>query len=143
MSTKCTETTAKGKPCKAWAVHDSNPPRCAAHGGGKPIGAPVGNDNARTHGLYSAPDRDLTSIADIIADLAEKQENLSNYIGKHLGEMQVDDLKSLLKIHASTASRLGRLLRDQRALSGEAADGISAAFALALDELATEFGIPL
>ncbi len=36
-------------------------------------------------------------------------------------------------------SRLGRLLRDRRALSGDAADGISDAIAKALDELGSEW----
>ena len=47
---KCTAVTAKGKPCKAWAIHDSIPPRCAPHSG--ITGAPKGNTNAVTHGFY-------------------------------------------------------------------------------------------
>ena len=60
-----------------------------------------------------------------------------------LHELTVDGLVNLLRIHGQNASRLGRLLRDKRALSGEAADGISAAISQALDELSTELGIDL
>lgn len=67
MKRPCTATTANGRPCRAWAVHDTDPPRCAAHSGrttahsGRTTahsgrtpraGAPPGNHNARTHGFY-------------------------------------------------------------------------------------------
>ena len=41
------------------------------------------------------------------------------------------------------ASRIAGLLKVQRALSGDAADGISGAIAKALQELGTEWGIDL
>ena len=39
--------------CRAWAVRDAAPPLCAAHGGRRG-GAPLGNQNARTHGFYAS-----------------------------------------------------------------------------------------
>lgn len=144
-STHCTATTAAGNPCKAWAVHGSDPPRCSAHGGSptKKVGAPEGNENALKHGFYRPPDRELTTIEDIIADLAEKQLRLSSYINAHTAEADIEQLAHLLKIHGQNASRLGRLLRDKRALTGDAADGISGAIAQALDELGSELGTEL
>jgi hypothetical protein len=59
------------------------------------------------------------------------------------GEATVSELTHLLRIHGQNASRLGRLLRDRRALSGDAADGISGAVAQALDELSNELGVEL
>ncbi len=50
-NTKCTAVTAKGQPCKAWAIHQSDPPRCAPHSG--ITGPPRGNSNAVTHGIYA------------------------------------------------------------------------------------------
>ena len=35
----CLSPTAKGRPCRAWAVRGSDPPRCAAHGGAAHGGA--------------------------------------------------------------------------------------------------------
>ena len=55
----------------------------------------------------------------------------------------ITELARLLSIHGANASRLGRLLRDRRALSGDAADGMSGAIAQALDELSTELGMDL
>jgi hypothetical protein len=146
-SRRCGATRADGWPCQAWAVRATDPPRCAAHGGTpKPIGAPPGNTNALKHGFYAQPDlpEDCTIDA-IIEDLYAKQTTLSQYIQElqEEGDLTIDQLAHLLRIHGMNASRLGRLLRDRRALSGEAADGISGAIAQALDELSTELGAEL
>ena len=51
---RCTATTNLGKPCRSWAVHGTDPPRCVAHGGGSgKHGAPRGNKNAVKHGFYA------------------------------------------------------------------------------------------
>jgi len=47
---KCSATNANDRPCSAFAMHDSDPPLCAAHAG--LTGAPIGNTNAVTHGYY-------------------------------------------------------------------------------------------
>lgn len=148
MPQRCTALKADGTPCKAWAMPDTDPPVCAAHGGGrKRPGAPVGNRNALKHGFYAQPPQPLITIADVIGDLAAKQQALSDHIDDHLADTDiVPNLVNLVKLfalHGQNASRLGRLLRDQRALSGEAADGIAGAIAQALDELSTELGTDL
>jgi hypothetical protein len=86
--------------------------------------------------------RSSSPINGIIDDLAAKQAQLSALISRCLEqcpEASLGEVAKLLQLHGQNASRLGRLLRDRRALSGEAADGISAAIAQALDELATEW----
>jgi hypothetical protein len=77
--------------------------------------------------------------------LYHKQVALDGYIDRILttGRPSVQELIHLLRIHGQNASRLGRLLRDRRALSGDAADGISGAIAQALDELSNELGTDL
>ncbi len=54
QATRCTATTRGGQPCRGWAVPGTDPPRCAPHGGvaARP-GAPEGNQNACTHGMYA------------------------------------------------------------------------------------------
>ena len=81
----------------------------------------------------------------IVLDLLAKQNRLSRYIDSHLGDekMALPDLARLLAIHSQNASRLGRLLRDKRALSDRAADAMTAAIDQALDELSAEWGIEL
>jgi hypothetical protein len=147
-SQRCTATTSQGAPCRAWAVRGSDPPRCAPHGGGScPVGAPADNDNARVHGYYAMPDKEPQSIEEVIADLSQKQAALSGLIANGISNPNTDltkeDLVKIFAIHGQNASRLGKLLRDQRALSGEAADGIAAAIGRALDELSTELGVDL
>ena len=87
------------------------------------------------------------TIDSVIQDLASKQRKLSDYIEAYTEadhkDLSVRDLARLFQIHGQNASRIGRLLRDQRALSGEATDGIAGAIAQALDELATELGTDL
>lgn len=146
---RCDAVQADGSPCRAWAVRGSDVPRCAAHGGTSArIGAPPGNQNAVKHGYYipreceerlegTSPDE--WSIETIILDLCIKQARLSRYIEVQSGDLSADELARFLQIHGQNASRLGRLLRDRRALSGEA-DGISGVIARALEELHSELG---
>jgi hypothetical protein len=89
-------------------------------------------------------------IEDLINDLVAKQQALSALIDGFLEEevqspdsLSVQALGRLMALHSQNASRLGRLLRDKRALSGEAADGIAAAMAQAMDELRNEWGVAL
>lgn len=86
----------------------------------------------------------LADIESVLADLAGKQLMLSQYIDDQIADgIGIDKLTRLLTLHSQTASRLGRLLRDRRALVGEAADGMADAIAKALDELSNELGVKL
>jgi hypothetical protein len=136
---KCTATTSTGQPCKAWAVHNTDAPRCAPHGGGKrPLGAPAGNTNALTHGFYTLPG-DAT-IDDTILHLVATMNRLSQIIDQHQDHDQF--LAAILAIQTQASSRLARLLRDKRTLSGEAADNLLGELSTVLDELAHETGFP-
>ena len=54
-SPRCGARTRNGTPCQAPAVSGKN--RCRMHGGASGSGAPVGNQNALKHGLYTAEAR--------------------------------------------------------------------------------------
>jgi glucans biosynthesis protein len=141
---RCTAPCADGSPCRAWAVHGTDPPRCSAHRGSGRWGAPAGNRNALKHGYYAAPTlEDGCTIDAIIDNLYQRQLQLDDYIDQVLPDATIKEVSHLLRIHGQNASRLGRLLRDRRALSGDAADGISGAIAQALDELSNELGADL
>lgn len=144
MPTKCTFIKANGEQCKAWATLGTDPPRCSTHNG-KPGGAPVGNSNRAVHGFYAQPVKELSTIDDILADAMKRQAQLSSFIDEccATGEADVETMAKLLALHGQNASRLGRLLRDQRALSGASADGLLAAVSAALDEISTELDLPL
>ena len=123
-------------------MHDSD--LCAAHSGRTAT-------NRQTHGFYARAERPLETIDDVIKDALDKQGRLSAILdntadldGAPLDSARdLADLAKLLAIHGQNASRLGRLLRDKRALSGESADGLLSALGTALDEIATELGITL
>lgn len=138
---RCTATCKDGTPCRAWAVRGTDPPLCSAHRDHPNWGAPHGNDNALKHGYYADPDLPDDCTIDAVIDmLYQKQIDLDAYIDAvlHGADVGLRDLAHLFSVHGQNASRLGRLLRDRRALSGDAADGISGAIARALDELSTQ-----
>ncbi len=147
VSRPCAHPYPDNRPCRAWAVRGSDPPRCAAHrlDGGPPVGAPPANQNRQTHGFYSQPAKALRSIDDVVADALQRQSELSAFIEQQIttGQLDIEAMAKLLALHGQNASRIGRLLRDKRALSGASADGILGAIAQALDELSTELGIVL
>ena len=141
---RCSATTRAGKRCRGWAVGGTDPPRCGAHGGGKrPVGVHKGPRPSPKHGFYSAPLGELSSLDDLIQDLAIRQARLSAYIDSLGDDISIDEVVRLLRLHGRNASRLGRLLRQKRATSGEAADGLSDAIAQTLDELSAELGAEL
>jgi hypothetical protein len=141
---KCLATTAKGQPCRAWAVHDSNPPRCAAHGGSKtPIGAPLGNSNAQTHGAYAESGGDPVDLSARIRDLDRRITGLSQYIDDNMHELDPRDYAALLALHGQLSSRLGRLMRDRASLGGDHDDELHQAMNEALDLVAQDLGIEL
>jgi hypothetical protein len=94
------------------------------------------------HGYYAATGRTLDTIDDIIADLAQKQVLLSDFIDEAFTDppvgITIDRLIRVFNLHGQNASRLGRLLRDRQALSGHWDAGISAAIAEALAEIESE-----
>ncbi len=94
----------------------------------------------------SAPDARLAAIQANIDEVVGGLAVWQRYIGEQLshvadgGEPPSEDWIRLVELYSLTAGRLGRLMRDRRALQGEAADGLVGAIAQALDELRTEMG---
>jgi len=137
--TPCTATTRSRAPCRAWAVRGSDPPRCAAHGGGaRLVGAPSGNQNALKHGFYAQEPQAVT-IDDAIGGLVDKLNRIDALIAS--GNLSSQELIRLFSLYTQASSRLGRLLRARRTISGDAADGLSNAVARALEEVAEILGV--
>ena len=141
----CRAQTRHGLPCRAWAMRGSKPPRCAAHRA--PAAAAAGETAAPATCFYS-DDPTAITIDAAIAGLADKMRRLDDLIARgdeaSRSTWPPDEaLLQLYNLYTQASSRLSRLLRDRRALSGEAADGIAAAIAQTLDELSTEWGVTL
>jgi hypothetical protein len=144
---RCTATTAAGTPCKAWATHNSDPPRCSAHverpAGSPHIGAPPGNQNAAQHGGHaqgSAP-IDPSALAPLAAQLSRRLDQLAAYIDSRIEELEPADYARLGTLQGQLASRLARLIHDQQAGAGNAQ--LATAINDALDQLGAEWGITL
>lgn len=71
-SPRCGATTRAGSSCRSPAV--SGKQRCRMHGGAKGSGAPLSNQNALTHGLYTRAA--LEERREMMALWREAQETL-------------------------------------------------------------------
>lgn len=144
----CSATTAAGRPCKENAMDGSR--FCRAHDPDKPkrkSGPPIGNANAYKHGAFSkrrqAPDDwPDPKIMQLARDLDYTNQRLIARLedNGNLSQLDPDALAKIVATVGQNASRIARLLRDQRAVSGQAADGIADAFARILDEITGEAG---
>jgi hypothetical protein len=143
-STRCTATTAKGQPCKAWAVQGTVPPRCAAHSGAaRPPGAPAGNRNARTHGAYSAAEDQAPGTESHIADLDRRIQRLGEYIDDHTNELDARTLATLLELHSKMIGRVTRVRRIRKDLTGDRDTALASAINHALDRIGKEYNVEL
>ncbi len=150
---KCQATTKSGRPCGAWAVRGSSPPRCSAHlGRNAGAGAPKGNQNRRTHGFYGRyyTADELDALQQFAAD-----DSLDSEIGvvrvalrRALRVLQDEEsdpamVAALMPLIFAGGRTVARLLRDRRLLSGEDADTIMREMADALEELGADWGVNL
>jgi hypothetical protein len=166
--TQCGYVSSSGRPCGAWAVRGSDPPRCSAHSERKGgAGAPPKDRDHRTHRFYSTAFR-LKELADLEAcaeelslddEIASMRVMLRRILallsaegqpeeghphgGAPTGAMTHHEYARLARLALEGGRTVAHLLRDRRALSGEAADGLAGAFSQALDELSVEWGIEL
>ena len=145
MPTRCTAATARGTPCRAWAVQGTTPPRCAAHGGAAKGGAPAGNQNARKHGVYDAIPmaRGPATLTQRVDDLDHRIAELSDYIDEHKLDLDVDEYVRLLELYSRMIGRLGRVRRLAQQLEGGDESELDVAIREALDELSAEWGVEL
>jgi hypothetical protein len=90
-STRCSATTASGQPCKAWAIHGTDPPLCAPHAG--LAKAQKGNQNAVKHGYYrtSIDSAETLSLFDDASDVDLDQEAILLRVYIHRLTQYMDD----------------------------------------------------
>jgi len=137
------------------AMIGSDPPLCYQHGGVEAGGVPrrkgKGGDAGPAFYRVAFSRQEMADLRRLA-----KEEGLDEEIATtriilrrlllYLHENPDLDASALAKL-APLAFRgtqtVAQLLRDQRALSGAASDGIAGAIGQALDELATEWGVEL
>lgn len=145
----CAATNKNGTPCRSWTLPGSL--YCSSHTlpPAPNVGAPAGNTNSLKHGAYSPhftndeAVRLITHAANLTLDdeIAVTRvitDRLLAYLSAN-----TDDLTIIAPLLLNSTRTTARLLRDKRALSGTAADGLMDAIGAALDELSTEWGIEI
>jgi len=73
----------------------------------------------------------------VVDELQAKMSRLCELMDE---SSDAQEFERLFALFAQSTNRLGRLLRDKRALSGESADSLLEMVAGAVDELSTELG---
>ena len=156
--TRCTATNANGRPCRAWAVRDTDPPLCSAHAGRNiGAGAPLGNQNRTEHGFYgrilqNGEFADLERCSDSpaldeeIGLVRVTLRRVMTRLGRYdltQDDLSNEDLTKMAGLVMTGARTLARLLTAQRALSGRTPDGFLEVIGEALDELGPELGLQL
>ena len=112
-----------------------------------PSDSPIDSDASRFYPLL--PD-ELEGLAALSEDSSlENEIRVARVtLRRVMAQMDeaLDDPEMLVKLGAlvmSGARTIARLLRDERALTGQAADGMAGAIGQALDELSVELGLEL
>lgn len=145
MPARCTATTGRG-PCRAWAVRGADPPLCSAHAGRSVgAGAPEQNQNARKAGFYSGAltDEELADLA-VLGDDATLTDEIGAVrvvVRRVLTTMEASVEPALAACLFDGTRTVARLLRDRKAISGEAADALCSAIDQAIQEFVTEAGL--
>lgn len=120
---RCTALTSAGRPCQAWAVRGSDPPRCAAHSSVDPAGELTGE----------ALEEEIDAVRRLLWRLRDQLNDDP--------DLSVQEMAVIAPMMLDAARTMAHLLRDQRALRGDTVEGIAGAIGRALDELAVEWGL--
>jgi hypothetical protein len=131
-SRRCRASTARGRPCRAWAIKDTH--YCAVHSHRDQANPLPGDPDPRP------PQRRLETIDDVIADMFEKMARFSAMID------QAEDIDSYMKmfaVYSRNTTHLASLLRIKQSLPGNPTDDLMSALGQAIDEVGKEWGVDL
>jgi len=85
------------------------------------VGAPTGNKNAKTHGLYSKdPNEERPdNLQEIVDRLKNRLERLERYIDDNWDDLDADQIARLTAQQGQTASRVSRIERDIKRMESD------------------------
>ncbi len=132
----CGAATKRGGACRRRVRAEGG--RCWRH---RPVAEAA--EDAPVRAQLTALEASLeASIGEVVTGLLEWQRYVAGVLAEMAqgGEPPSPRFVQVLELYSRNAGRLGRLLRDQRALDGQAGDGYSRALDRALDELRDELG---
>jgi len=148
---KCTATTKANRPCRAYAVRGTDPPRCSVHrkvgtGPSQPAAsAPAGRDfYRRSYSLEEIADLVAREAGDDLEDEISAARVATRRVMEQLQrELDPAEYGKLARVVFTGSNTVARLLRIQRLLARESEDGIASAIEEALDELEKDLGLEL
>ncbi len=170
MNQQCVAITRAGKRCRGRAVLNSDPPLCPSHHpdshfGQMPFRLAVDVEPAERPAISAPPagerpphlyhdhfsDEELSRLLAVLSDppLGDELAVTRLTLARLLGQLNADpspaagQVLNVAPLVFEGARTVGRLLRDQRAISGETADKLAGVVAQVLAELGEELGLPL
>ncbi len=147
---KCTSMTKRNRSCNAFAVQGSDPPRCIVHL--REAGSELGQGSTPGQWGFYGTTYTPAEIADLVSqtspndlqdEITAARVAIRRLLQQFQPEMDPVEYGKLARLVFTGANSVARLLRTQRVLSGDSADGIAGAIGRALDELSNEIGIDL
>lgn len=153
---RCASKTESGEPCRAWAIHGSDPPICATHAKLTGGGAPKGNQNALKHGFYarSLSDQESADLVSLMAsgelddELAmtrvlirriwDRINEPADATKKHRKELTLEEFKTLAQLHFLGVRTVAGLLK-----AGGPATTFQDVLGAVLDDLSNSWGTRL
>ena len=155
-SRRCVAIRIDGRACRAWAVRGSEPPLCSSHGGNGAAGEIRQPAEAVTRSSKGAEQHaagpELEDVAALVSlaldDSLEDEVAASRIAVQRVMEelrqaLSPAEFARLAALVFRGSDTIARLLRAQRELSGETAEGMAGAISEALDGLGDEWGIEL
>jgi hypothetical protein len=144
--------------CNAFAMRESDPPRCSPHSG--KVGAPEGNRNRLTHGFYStavhpeelADFASHASEATLLAEIAITRIALRRIFrllvtgqtpGPNPRPLEARDYARFVGLAFQGAGAISRLLCANHAVGGDKPSEFERAMDAALDTLSAQWGVEL
>lgn len=158
---RCSATRQDGRPCRAWALKGSSPPRCRVHARQTPARAalvPASPGRAEpspseTRGCFYRQALTPSEVADLIpvaGDLSLQDEialtritlrRVVNLLEDR--SLHPDQVANLSKLVLTGVRTVAHLLRQHQALTGSGADSYAVAMGVGLDALGSQLGIDL
>jgi hypothetical protein len=160
-SRRCTASRIDGESCRAWAVRGSEPPLCNVHGGAGEASDKVESEASDALVSTSAKNdaarrerkgADLEEVATLVSlalddgledEVAASRIAVQRVMEELREELSPAEFARLAGLVFRGSDTIARLLRAQRELSGDSAEGIAGAIAEALDALGDEWGVEL
>jgi len=157
---KCSATKTDGRPCQAWAMRESEPPLCAQHfEPSLPAETSiVTSKETSTEPSPDAPNKanldfysrsfsieeltaliNLALVSSLNGEVAASRIAIRRILQQLEEELSAAEYAQLAGLIFTGANTIARLLRAQRSLSGEAAEGIIGSLAKGLDEMSIEW----